>query len=114
MSAILTYRWPGNIRELQNRIKRAVVTASGKNITVDDLELAQPSPEESACLTLKESRERAERAAIVRAMVLANGNVSKAAKVLDTSRPTLYQMLRQYDIKAGIPGEMENTETVDG
>ncbi len=114
VSAILTYRWPGNIRELQNRIKRAVVTASGKNITVDDLELAQPSPEESACLTLKESRERAERAAIVRAMVLAHGNVSKAAKVLDTSRPTLYQMLRQYDIKAGIPGEMEDTEAVDG
>ncbi|MEM7225461.1 MAG: PEP-CTERM-box response regulator transcription factor [Pseudomonadota bacterium] len=113
VSAILTYSWPGNIRELQNRIKRAVVTASGKNITVEDLELAQPSDEDNACLTLKECRERAERTAIVRAMVQANGNVSKAAKLLDTSRPTLYQMLRQFDIKAGIPGEAETAEAAE-
>ena len=98
LSAISRYEWPGNVRELENRVKRALVAARGKYITSSDLGL--PSEDEDARkLTLKQSREKAERQAIARAMIEAEGNVSRAAKLLDVSRPTLYQLLREYNIK---------------
>ena len=98
LAAISRYDWPGNVRELENRVKRALVAARGKSITVDDLGLPTED-EEARKLTLKQSREKAERQAIARAMIEAEGNVSRAAKLLDVSRPTLYQLLREYNIK---------------
>ncbi len=98
LAAISRYEWPGNVRELENRVKRGLVAARGKYITSADLGL--PSEDEDARkLTLKQSREKAERQAIARAMIESEGNVSRAAKLLDVSRPTLYQLLREYNIK---------------
>ncbi len=98
LAAISSYEWPGNVRELENRIKRAVVTASGHHISIEDLDLPV-NDIESRRATLKQSREKAERQAIARAMTEAEGNVSRAAKILDVSRPTLYQLLREYGVK---------------
>ena len=98
LAAISIHGWPGNVRELQNRLKRAVVTATGSRITLDDLDLPE-SGQADRVRTLKEAREVAERNAITAAMTEADGNITKAAKILKTSRPTVYQLLQQHDIK---------------
>ncbi len=99
--AILAYPWPGNVRELQNRVRRAVALTEGRKlVTASDLELAPSSAPVMPCLTLRDSQEQAARAAVVRAMSETNGNISRAARILEVSRPTLYQLLRQYDLKS--------------
>ncbi len=98
LASISSYEWPGNVRELQNRVKRAVAAATGSKITVTDLDLPnyeQPAPSG----TLREYREQAERTALTRAMVEAQGNISKVAKLLDVSRPTVYDLMRQHNMK---------------
>ena len=98
LATISRYHWPGNVRELENRIKRAVVAARDKVVTTQDLGLPVDE-DETPILTLKQWREKAERQAITRAMIEADGNVSRASKLLDVSRPTIYQLLREYGIK---------------
>ncbi len=87
IAAIADWPWPGNVRELENRMKRAVIMAEGSRLTAADLDLVNSSDE--AALTLKVARETADRQAIRRAMLRADGNVSTAAKFLGVSRPTL-------------------------
>ena len=99
-AAILAYPWPGNVRELQNKIRRAVVVNdTGKLVTAANLEL-ESAPEASSAQTLKSSQDEAKRAAVVRAMSEAGGNITKAARLLDVSRPTLYQLLRRYELRS--------------
>ena len=99
--AILAYPWPGNVRELQNQVRRAVVMAEGRKlVTASDFQLLSSSEAASPCITLRGYREQAERAAVARAMSETNGNISRAAQILEVSRPTLYQLLRQYDLKS--------------
>jgi two-component system NtrC family response regulator len=99
LAGMSTHSWPGNVRELQNRIKRAVITATGSRITSAHLDLS--APEGNATVeTLREARDRAERNAVVKALNLANDNISKAAKILDVSRPRLYDLIRYHDLKA--------------
>ncbi len=95
---IETYGWPGNIRELENKIKRAVIMTDGVNISVDDLDLNKVSDESSLPLNLKEVRETAECSAIKRALCYTNNNISKAAKILGVTRPTLYTLFNKYNI----------------
>jgi two-component system NtrC family response regulator len=97
IAAISDWPWPGNVRELENRMKRAVIMAEGSRLTAADLDLVNSSDE--AALTLKVARENADRQAIRRAMLRAEGNVSTAAKFLGVSRPTLYDLLKQYGLE---------------
>ncbi len=97
-TAIETYSWPGNIRELENRIKRAVIMADGANISVEDLELAQNTEVSTEPFNLKEVREAAESIAIKRALTHSGNNISNAAKLLGVTRPTLYTLFEKYDI----------------
>ena len=97
--AIESYAWPGNVRELENRIKRAVIMADGKMIVADDLEL-DASQNLDIPLNLREVREQAEQQAILRALSLADGNVSQTAEMLGITRPTLYSLMNKYDLKA--------------
>lgn len=97
IAAISDWPWPGNVRELENRMKRAVIMAEGSRLTAADLDLVNSSDE--AALTLKVARETADRQAIRRAMLRADGNVSTAAKFLGVSRPTLYDLLKQYGLE---------------
>jgi two-component system NtrC family response regulator len=98
-NAIQTYHWPGNVREMENKIKGAIIMAEGRQVTAADLSLdsvdARPPN-----LNLREVRRDAEGQAIRRALVHASGNISKAAKMLGVTRPTLYDLLEKYDIKA--------------
>ena len=96
---IENYQWPGNIRELENKVKRAVIMADGTHITEEDLEL-NGSNEKSIPLNLKEVREAAETSAIKRALSYSNNNISRAAKLLGVTRPTLYTLFNKYGIQA--------------
>ncbi|WP_428604708.1 PEP-CTERM-box response regulator transcription factor [Sedimenticola sp.] len=96
--AIEHYDWPGNVREIESRVKRAVIMAESPLITLEDLELASPS-EEAMPLNLKQVRGEAERRAILRALNHADSNVSETAKILGVTRPTLYSLMEKYDIK---------------
>lgn len=98
--AIQSYPWPGNIRELENKIKRAVIMTDGVYISFDDLELpAAENEEEAMPFNLKTVREIAETDAIRKALALSNNNVSNAAKLLGISRPTLYSFFDKYNIQ---------------
>jgi len=90
--AMAAHDWSGNVREMENRIKRAVILSRGPKIEPADLGLEKVEIG-GKTLNLAEARERAEREAITRAMALASGNVSKAAKYLGISRTTLYYLL---------------------
>lgn len=98
LAAIENWGWPGNIRELENRMKRAVIMADGKLLTAEDLDLAAPADDELP-VNLKAAREAADRRAIRKALASANNNISNAAKLLGISRPTLYDLLKQYGLQ---------------
>ena len=97
-AAIAAHPWPGNVRELENRMKRAIVMADGKLISAADLDL-QDDAAPAVFPTLKQLRERAEFDAVTQALALARDNVSQAAKLLGVSRPTLYDLMRQFKLK---------------
>lgn len=107
MDRLLAYRWPGNVRELRNLFERLHLIASGPVVTEGDLPASfrppQPGPvpdaiaplaaEEPASLTDLEEQ------AIRRALVAAEGNLTRVATVLGISRPTLYRKLKAYGIR---------------
>jgi two-component system, NtrC family, response regulator len=97
-AAIDAHPWPGNVRELENRIKRAVIMADGKQLTAEDLDLGGAVPEDSEAINLRSVREIADRKAIRQAMSRTENNISGAAKLLGISRPTLYDLLKQYQL----------------
>ncbi|MDX3772856.1 PEP-CTERM-box response regulator transcription factor [Chromatiaceae bacterium AAb-1] len=94
IQAMLAYGWPGNIRELQNKLKSAVILADNKLISADDLAL--PVMADSRTETLRQVREQAETKAIRHAYTIANGNLSKTADLLGITRPTLYSLIDKY------------------
>ena len=96
--AIDAWHWPGNVRELENRVKRAVIMAEGKLVGAADLDLANPAGAEA--LNLKAARDSADRKVIRHALARSEGNISSTAKMLGISRPTLYDLLKQYDLQS--------------
>ena len=99
LAAIDGWGWPGNVRELENRVKRAVIMADAKLIAAEDLDLA-PTDEGEAPLNLKSAREHSDRKVIRHALARSEGNISGTARMLGISRPTLYDLLKQYAIHA--------------
>lgn len=95
--AVESYQWPGNVREMENRIKRAVVMADGSRITEHDLELDSGTGSETR-QTLKVARENIEREVIALALSRNDGNISKTAIELGVSRPTLHQLIDKYSL----------------
>ena len=104
LHAIDTWAWPGNVRELENRIKRAVIMADGKLVSAADLDFpataGSDAPKHGDIINLKAVRETADRKAIRRAISRTEGNISNAAKLLGISRPTLYDLIKQYGMQA--------------
>ncbi len=97
--AIEAHAWPGNVREMENTIKRAVIMSDGPHISQEDLGLATPPSQESEPLNLRQVREEAERGAVLKAMGRSNGNVAHAAEMLGISRPTLYDLMNRFGLK---------------
>ncbi len=100
LAAIDAYAWPGNVRELENRLKRAVIMADGRSVGADDLDLPGSASADQVAINLRAAREVADRRAIRQAMVRTDNNISGAAKLLGISRPTLYDLLKQYRLQA--------------
>ena len=105
IKAMKQHNWPGNIRELQNKLKSAVIMAEGTHIQADDLNLRvlEDGPSTDT-LNLREVRENAESRAIRNAFLVAEQNMSKTAELLGVTRPTLYYLIEKYhleDIKTG-------------
>lgn len=98
IAAIETYRWPGNAREIENRVKRAVIMTEGNRVSAEDLELPGTASDVPT-LDLRRVRESAERDAVIRALSLSGSNLSRAAELLAVSRPTLYDLLDRYGLR---------------
>jgi two-component system, NtrC family, response regulator len=96
LRALNVYNWPGNIRELQNRVQRAVILADGKRVTASDLELTDGCS--AMPQTLKEAREAVERELVRAALRRHGGKISSAATELGISRPTLYELMEKLGI----------------
>jgi two-component system NtrC family response regulator len=100
--AIEAHAWPGNVREMQNLVKRASIMADGDRVTAEDLGLrAAVDGAEGALssLDLRTVREHAERQAVVAALARTDGSIVKAAELLGVSRPTLYDLMNRLQIK---------------
>ena len=95
VDTIDSYAWPGNIREMENRIKRSLVMCDDKLVTSDDLGLHS---NESTFLNLRQVRHQAEKSAIIRALGMTESNISAASKLLGVTRPTLYDLMKKYNI----------------
>ncbi len=109
--AIDAYAWPGNVREMENKIKAAVIMAEGKFVTAADLGLAVVATPPS--LNLRVVRQAAETQAIRQALLRTAGNISRTAELLGVTRPTLYDLMAKYAIRAEaveVPEPPEVTE----
>ena len=96
-AALNGQEWRGNVRELENCVKRAAVMSEGPVVRAADLDMAPP---EGPSLNLHEVRSAAERNVVERALTQAGGNISKAAGLLGVSRPTLYSLLDAHGLGA--------------
>ena len=99
LEAMAHYRWPGNIRELDNTVQRAAIMASGQLIEVADLGIAVETATHDRP-SLREARGRAERQAVVDSLIKTRGNISQAAKHLGVSRPTFHGLLDKFQVNA--------------
>ena len=98
IQGIEAYHWPGNVRELENRVKRAVIMADGQLVNEEDMEFEEIDPSESEPFNLREVRDAAELRAVQRAMSQTEGNVSKTAELLGITRPTLYNLMKKFNM----------------
>lgn len=99
LAAIDGWGWPGNVRELENRVKRAVIMADAKLVGAADLDLSLPGDTEPLPINLKAAREATDRRVIARALARSEGNISGTARLLGISRPTLYDLMKSYDLQ---------------
>ncbi|MCK7544730.1 PEP-CTERM-box response regulator transcription factor [Marinobacter bryozoorum] len=96
--AINSYPWPGNVREMINKVKRATIMAEGKRVTAGDLELVDDCEPTDNQLNLRQVREIAERNAILQALKTTGFNMAQASRLLGITRPTLYNLTDKYRI----------------
>jgi DNA-binding NtrC family response regulator len=97
MRRLQQYEWPGNIRELQHAIERAVIMSDGKSLKISDFQfLVKDGPEE--LIRDNYDLEVLEKWAIDRCLKKYGGNVSKAASELGLTRGSLYRRMQKYDL----------------
>jgi two-component system NtrC family response regulator len=105
MASLETYAWPGNIRELENRLRRAVLLTDSTLVTSEALGFAGDSGaggQDGFSLgdkTLKEARAMVEKKMIAAALAKHEGNIVKASEALGISRPTMYDLLKKHGIE---------------
>jgi two-component system NtrC family response regulator len=93
------HNWPGNIRELQNKVKSSVIMSTTNQVTAFDLGFFdKENASYKLSLNLRAVREEAETIAIQKAYALTEGNMSKTSALLGITRPTLYALIEKYNI----------------
>ncbi len=111
MEMLVNYSWPGNIRELENVIERAVVLSNQSILTTDDLPPEIRYPHEykeydaagdgAFRITDTPALEEVKKRYLFHVLALSEGNVSRAAKTLNIDRRSLYRMLDRYKMRPG-------------
>ena len=96
--AMLHHTWPGNVREMENRIRRGVIMTEGEYILPSDLELEEPK-EISQNISLREARDKIDREMIIKALAINQGNIKDAARGLGVTRQTLYDLIEKHSIQ---------------
>jgi two-component system NtrC family response regulator len=97
IEAIKDHDWPGNVAELANAVKQAVLTAEGPSVRASDLGLSSTTA--TRLVSLRQAREVAERDIVQRALKRVNGNIARASEMLGISRPTLYDLLNKLGMR---------------
>ena len=100
LRALMAHAWPGNVRELENRMQRAVILAQDAYLRPEDLELESAGGTTDPLPTLQSARDEAERRLLVEALTRNAGNVTRAARDIDVSRPTLHDLVRKHGLDA--------------
>ena len=94
--AMMNHDWPGNVTEMENRVRRAMIVARGRSVSASDLGL--DGERIAAGRTLSEARYELEHEMVVRALRQSVGNISRAARSIGVSRPTMYDLIRKYGL----------------
>ena len=97
IDAINGFDWPGNVREIINKIRRSVVVSEELAITPKDMDLDVPV-QTDVLTSLKEVRHSLEKQKLIEALKHCNNNISKVARVLGISRPSVYSLRKKYNI----------------
>ncbi|MBN1128759.1 MAG: hypothetical protein JXA71_07220, partial [Chitinispirillaceae bacterium] len=96
--------WPGNIRELENSIQKAILISTTNRINAEDIPMNQislsPAALTSRDATLRAVREAAEKSAIQNALAKSGGNVSQASRLLDIDRKWLIKKMEEFGVSA--------------
>ena len=98
IDSIRNYDWPGNVREIINKVRRAVVMSSNTTVTRGDVDLEILTTNLASIPSLREVKGVLERQKLIEALNVCNNNISKTAKVLGISRPSVYSLKKKYDI----------------
>jgi two-component system NtrC family response regulator len=98
LAAISNHFWPGNVCELENRVKRTALMGGSDQLSPQDLGLGEAEGE-LTFPTLNDVRNRAEVEIIRKVLASCQNNLSQAAKILGVSRPTLYSLVASHGIK---------------
>jgi len=98
LAAIEAYGWPGNVREIENCVKRAAIMSEGPHITLEDLGLPPGAPQ-AENIDLRDARNAAEYRVMVKALARTGGNIARTSELLGVSRPTLYDLMSHHGIK---------------
>lgn len=96
--AIRGYDWPGNVREIINKVRRAVVLSKESIVNPVDLDLSVSAIETESLKSLKEVRHSIEKQKLIEALKHCNNNISKVARVLGISRPSVYSLRKKYNV----------------
>jgi two-component system, NtrC family, response regulator len=97
INAMEQWEWSGNVRELENRVKRAVIMAEGKKVLPSDLDINTVKLKYDG-MNLKEAREALDKELIINSLKKNQGNITCASRELGISRPTLYDLFKKYQI----------------
>jgi two-component system NtrC family response regulator len=100
--ALERFTWPGNVRQLENHVRRAALMSCGSQVTVEDLKLptsGQFPAVASQTTTLRAARDIAERELIRSTLERHGGNISRSARELGVSRPTLHSLIQKHGLK---------------
>ena len=101
VDTIKNYDWPGNVREMINKIRSSVVMCSDTTITPSDLDLRIPIPtidNAASVASLRDVRNTLEKQKLIEALNICSNNISKTSKVLGISRPSVYSLKKKYNI----------------
>lgn len=98
LEAIMRYPWPGNVREMINKIRKALLVAESDVITPEDLSLADETPSSEVAL-IKGARSRVGKEGLLWALEAARYNISRTARILGVSRPTVYSLMKRYGLR---------------